>query len=762
MKYNQRKQAEKINILNVFFALFGIGLLITISTLVSFNNQVYAADLEPGEVRLTKTAKPVADMVNQWDVTVKVEGRDHFPPPATDIILVIDMSNSMVPSTTSIPPRTKDRLALAKEAAKKFANQVLKDGYNNQMSLVTFESEVIVHKFNLGSSTEKEFIDPSNRQLLLDRIDSLTIDLEASKTDPYKGGTFTQGAIREATNQLVKSSAINRDIVLISDGVPTFNYDIKAPYNQKDHMEQLLNKQPATYNYYATKQGIPEEFYDYSKRIGEGKNYTSKAPDSWGTPAATDRIMTNSANAALDEAGFTKAKKATNSTTEPLVTDLYAIGIDLHEEGDEFEQVGQQTLKGIASSDDNYFDTTSDDLDDVLSGIGGKLIGLIKNADIIDPMGKGFKLTDKTKIQTTQGDVETRVVNGIETINWSFDALITPISNKENEDIMYAEMTYRIDATNDVIQEIDASNGLAPTNGKTTIEYVIYSEKNSYKEQTITNEFVVPKVRPTIVSVEKKVTDGQGNELKTKNEEFEFSIGNDTYTEKDLFNLYATDSYEIVHLWEANKNYSIDETLTASQEYLTNITINKQETTGTSARFMFTYDSDSSTYPHQKIKVTNQKIEKILHIRQAVIEANEELVVPKKGYYFAIDENNNSQKLNFISGSTIKNTVSEIDKTLFTTYKIELEKKQTIVSLSDVVPEYYQLYGYILTKSPTNIANEHVSSNDSELKTENKVLLDYKVEDEYWVTMFIKPKFNSLEKTPRPYSWSYRTNQFGK
>ena len=761
MERKLKNKPIKVTLHSFFFPWIGSCLLVLIATLFSCNHTVHASDLQPGEVRLSKTAKPVADMVNQWDVTVRVEGRNHFPPPSTDIVLVIDMSNSMVPSSTAVPPRTKDRLALAKEAAKKFTNQVLKEGYENKISLVTYESDVKIHTFGFGGTIDEEFIDPEHRQLLLDRIDSLSIDLEESKKDPYKGGTFTQGAIRKSTNQLEKSSALNRDIVLISDGVPTFNYDIKSPYNQKDRMEHLVDKKPSTYNYYSTKKDIPEEYYDYSKRIGEGKNYTSKAPDNWGIPTGKDRIMTNSAYAALDEAGFSEAKKYQGSATEPLITEFYTIGLDLNEEGDEFEMVGQDTLKGIASSEDNYFDTSSDDLENVLSGIGGKIIGAIKSADVIDPMGKGFKLTNKKVVQT-QGEFKIVQKNEVETIQWDLDALITPISNQQDEDIMYAEMTYRVDATEEVIKEIDKESGLAPTNGVTSIEYIAYDRTNNFKEKKIKSEFIVPKVHPTIVSLEKKVVDIKGKELNFKNEKFKFSIGDDIYTESDVFEVYATDRIQLVHPWEANKLYSIGEQLLPNQEYKTSITINGEETSGTTANFSFIYDSISKSYAHQEIVVTNKKIVKLLHIRQTVIEANDELVIPSKGYYFGIDTQNERKTLNFISGSTTKNTSNQMDKKIFTTYKFELDPIQTMISVRDIVPEYYQFYGYIVTNSSDKLASEHVSSNTVGMKKDREALLDYTSEDEYWLTMFIRPKFNDSENSPRPYSWNYQTNQFGK
>lgn len=48
---------------------------------------------QPGEVKLSKTATPVSGMVNTWDVTVRVEGKDTTK--TSDIVLVIDRSGSM-------------------------------------------------------------------------------------------------------------------------------------------------------------------------------------------------------------------------------------------------------------------------------------------------------------------------------------------------------------------------------------------------------------------------------------------------------------------------------------------------------------------------------------------------------------------------------------------------------------------------------------------------------------------------------------------
>lgn len=85
----------------------------------------------PGDVMLFKEAKPVAGMVNTWDVTLRVETMDQTHPVYT--VLIIDTSNSM---------NSEKRLVHAKAAAKSFVDIILPDEYTkNKIALVTFNDD---------------------------------------------------------------------------------------------------------------------------------------------------------------------------------------------------------------------------------------------------------------------------------------------------------------------------------------------------------------------------------------------------------------------------------------------------------------------------------------------------------------------------------------------------------------------------------------------------------------------------------------------
>ena len=150
---------------------------------------------------LKKTVEPVAGMINKWKVTLRVEAKKTTK--KSDIVLVIDTSGSM---------RDNRRMKEAKRAAKNFVNQLLDAKHpNTRIALVPFGTEI---SFN-------PFTNYTGKQDLLDKIDHLYAD----------GGTFTQGGIKRAAFSLSESQADFKNIVLLSDGVPTFNYAINEPSN---------------------------------------------------------------------------------------------------------------------------------------------------------------------------------------------------------------------------------------------------------------------------------------------------------------------------------------------------------------------------------------------------------------------------------------------------------------------------------------------------------------------------------------------------
>jgi hypothetical protein len=94
-----------------------------------------------------------------------------------------------------------------------------------------------------------------------------------------------------------------------------------------------------------------------------------------------------------------------------------------------------------------------------------------------------------------------------------------------------------------------------------------------------------------------------------------------------------------------------------------------------------------------------------------------------------------------------------VGTTPFTDYRLTpdpLTPNNLFYRVTDIVPQYYEYAGYVATT--TDVAHD-----PKDLQT-NLLILDYGVNAEYWVTMYIRPKATN----PGDYTWDFRTNEFGK
>ena len=220
-------------------------------------------DLEPGEVRTYKTATPVDGKVNTWDIVLRVETIPAEEPKTADIVLVIDTSGSMGSPTQRMPN------AIA--AAEKFVERLL-PSYSEWVNIA-------VVSFATNVTTQKGLT--KNRQELLDVIGGLKAT----------GGTFTQGAMREAASLLAGSQADYKHIVLLSDGEPTYSYGLETPSDSNNfaysHTVETTTgrgqgRKTEYTEYYYSKDDLAENKFKYTtgffgtvNRVGSGSEGTA-------------------------------------------------------------------------------------------------------------------------------------------------------------------------------------------------------------------------------------------------------------------------------------------------------------------------------------------------------------------------------------------------------------------------------------------------------------------------------------------------------
>lgn len=415
----------------------------------------------PGGVMLFKEAEPVAGMVNTWDITLRIEGKDK--PVTSDIILVIDTSGSMSGS----------KIASAKNAANSFIDALLKPGNTTtNIGLVSFESTVTLESGLTNDAAS-----------LKTKVNALTAG----------GGTFTQAGVKQAEAMLANSTADHKHIVLLSDGRPTFSYALNNPSNDlsSQYIEGRASDGTSGSHWVdgyrlATTAGAPADQYN-NTRVGTGSYMFHRYDNQYGT--SNDKYY-NHGNSAIAEAGFAKTAGYK----------VWTIALEV-------DATGASVLQDMASPN-SYFTASSSDLSTIFAQIAGEIGAAVKNASVSDPMGQGFVIPaayvgNISTIPTTPGatyDSETKK------ITWNPGTLTTPIS--EGSDIKYAQLTYRIVINDDILNQTPDGN-LYPTNGNAQVTY------KDVDGNSQTGTFPVPMVDPILLIVEKVLYDSHGTKVES-------------------------------------------------------------------------------------------------------------------------------------------------------------------------------------------------------------------------------------------------------
>ena len=415
-----------------------------------------------GAVELTKKAEPVPGKLNTFKVTLRMEATDKEQ--KNDIVLVIDTSGSM---------NDNRRMIEAKKAAKNFVNKLLDEEHpNTRIALVSFET---------NAHLKKNFTNYTNKQELLNAIDGLHAN----------GGTFTQGGIREASHLLSSSQADFKNIVLLSDGVPTFNYEI---YNPDDH---VIPGGPNhdTIHERETGPNVPQSAFNYSETTGAGNSMWHRYK--W---AGSVKYYYNSGNCAIAEAGFAKQKGIK----------VYTVAVNAGAQGN-------GVLEHTATPGCSYSTEDPTALNGIFGQIAASIASAMKNAKVTDPMGAGFEVKGGTasNVQVTQGTV---TLNN-NTISWNVGTLTNSVS--PGSMTRYAEMTYEVVINDSILDVVSPADGNYNTNAGATVHYTDIDGNQQ------TKAFPEPKAKPLIIELHKKLLDFKGREIPSayaKGRKFNFNM----------------------------------------------------------------------------------------------------------------------------------------------------------------------------------------------------------------------------------------------
>lgn len=395
---------------------------------------------EQGSVKLNKTATKVDGSNDEWQIDLSIDGKDYKT--TTDIVLVIDISNSMSWSMAGIDYEEAEsgysRLDYTKIAAKSFVSDIIGRNTNNEnrIALVSFKSTATIVS---GFSTDKNELENS--------IDSLRTPGDDT------GGTNMQAGLHKASELLNGSNAQNKVIVMLGDGRPTHCYYITGVSGVK---VQHINGEKHSLSYDINSVQMSFNFND--KYISHG--FYIACSRCWG-----GAYIENTALPTEYEAKLIKNNGI----------NIYSVALGADSEG-------VQTLKNISNTGSGAFftnipSTTTEStvqkvLNSAFKSIAASISAAAKDGYVTDPMGEMFDLvSDVSEIKCSQGSIE--LSEDKRQIKWNVGTV------KEGTT---AHLSYIVR-----IKDAAESGKEYPTNKTTTFYYKNYLGKDTSKNFPIPN-----------------------------------------------------------------------------------------------------------------------------------------------------------------------------------------------------------------------------------------------------------------------------------
>lgn len=469
-----------------------------------------------GSIKLDKDAAAVEDTENLWEVTLGIKGKNFET--TSDVVLVIDNSNSMYEN---------DRMVQTKAAANAFVDALLTQGSATRIAVVVFNDKV----------KQTGFYDYSNKEALKAYINAVSMNED-------EGGTFTQLGIKTARD-LLKSSAstgLNKNIVLLSDGLPTWSYrvnsisanvtgtetSVKSNCGISRHKAPTVKLNPV---YSAEIAGC-----DYSRIVGDGYeedysisysvqsqayfnhdevrgtwscshyiaesqtwNYVINRNLSNGAENSTGSISGHPSGTINFSTKFT-AIKTINNLGEPTIWEAQQTandGMTVFSIALQAGTTGENVLRACATDEtkDYYAIASTDDVEEKLTtaftSIAGSIAIAARNGVVNDPMGEHVKLnfSGEAPVITTDlavytaGNADVYISQGTATYDAENCAISWTVGNVREGDNPI--MMYKVG----ILEGYSPATGeVLDTNGITTFSY------KNYLGEDADGEFPIPRV----------------------------------------------------------------------------------------------------------------------------------------------------------------------------------------------------------------------------------------------------------------------------
>lgn len=453
------------NIKRAFALLLTMAMVLTMLPLAAVAEDQSPTPTEPqwpnqGAINLSKTATSTGN-TNEYLVELKIQGKNYHT--SSDVVLVIDNSNSMYAEGWSSYVETDScKMHFTKLAAKAFANQLLTEGSDTRIALVVYAP---------GISKSTDFYGAADKNTLLTAIDSIS-------PESGNGGTNTQLGIHTAQELLATSSGKLKNIVLLSDGLPTYSYQLTGTATQTGCDRRWGRHYDGTID----ESTLVITGCDYTKRQGNNGNYYDDGK-------LVGTITCEHGTYSSVEISHTIPTIWESNQIKSAGTTIYSIALQVND-------AGQAMLKSCATdSTKGYFAISSSETDvagklnTAFTAIAGSIAIAASQGVVSDPMseyvtmniaGESLVVTSDEAVFTA-GNADLYISQGTASWNDETKTISWNVGNiNEDSD---AVMRYRV-TLKDTVQK----GQTVPTNGATTFSY-----KNYQGRDTVGN-FDVPEV----------------------------------------------------------------------------------------------------------------------------------------------------------------------------------------------------------------------------------------------------------------------------
>ena len=483
-------------------------------------------------VKVSKTIEPT-ELENYFDITLKVQTKEEAKSQDLAVVLVMDISNTMIEN--KVDGNQKTRLRSAMDAGEYLINNFTKNSLNStakrKIGYVAFNSNAN-QIFDL-----QECKNPKKANNLISSMKTQTKDLvkdidnlNYSYKNDHSRFTNIEAGLKMAYNMLYENAETknieNKYVIVLSDGFPTTydqtDYKGYDTYDTTGRFYDHVKNRKCLYGTDYSEEGARRAQIQATKlknsgtiiyAVGSGIDANAKTIDDYfnghknDSFSTIDRYDTNYAigNTLND---FKRWLGGTGNTAKPGIGSGYS--------GHYFDATDTASLKVAYDKifeDIKYLSEASWVAEDPMNSNQSTIKDVIDFVGLYDKSNDKNKLKDFITYDSSLTDIENTSNNTAnynstdDKINWDLKKSKYQKETIGNTTYYNYEIKYRVRLKNETTDFIE--NQILDTNGKTTLSYVVRESGKNPRIETI--DFKIPQVKGYLGKLEFNKLSNYGN-----------------------------------------------------------------------------------------------------------------------------------------------------------------------------------------------------------------------------------------------------------